>query len=115
MNQKFLEFLETLMKANPEVTESILTEEIKAYIEILKLEKVVKTELTENGKKILKHFQDNDVSMATSKQIAEQMEISSRTVSGAMRKLVTEGFMEKFGDKPIAYAITEKGKNYNLD
>lgn len=35
----------------------------------------------------------------------------SRSVSGSMKKLITEGFVEKIGSDPVAYAITEKGKN----
>jgi DNA-binding PadR family transcriptional regulator len=36
-------------------------------------------------------------------------------VSGAMRKLVTDGFVEKMSDEPVIYTLTEKGKNYKID
>jgi Mn-dependent DtxR family transcriptional regulator len=49
------------------------------------------------------------------KAIAEAMFISSRSVSGAMRKLVTDGFVEKIGEDPIIYCITEKGRNIEID
>ena len=37
--------------------------------------------------------------------------VSSRTISGAIRKLVTDGYVEKVGQEPVIYALTEKGKN----
>jgi predicted transcriptional regulator len=43
------------------------------------------------------------------------MFINSRTVSGAMRKLVTDGFVEKIGENPVIYSITEKGKNIEIN
>ena len=52
--------------------------------------------------------------MWKARDIAEGLFISSRTVSGAMRKLVTDGFCEKVGADPVVYALTEKGKNYNI-
>ena len=36
-------------------------------------------------------------------------------VSGAMRKLVTDGFVEKVGQDPVIYSITENGKNINIE
>ena len=39
------------------------------------------------------------------------MFIASKSVSGAMRKLVTDGYVEKIGQNPVVYMITEKGKN----
>ena len=49
------------------------------------------------------------------KDIAEGLFVSSRTVSGAMRKLVTDGYVEKVGQEPVVYAITEKGKNIEIN
>ena len=48
--------------------------------------------------------------MHKAKDIADAMEISSKTVSGAMRKLVTDGYVEKTGKNPVIYNITLKGK-----
>jgi DNA-binding PadR family transcriptional regulator len=41
--------------------------------------------------------------------------MSSRTISGAMRKLVNDGFVEKIGKDPVIYTLTEKGKNYIIE
>jgi DNA-binding PadR family transcriptional regulator len=32
-----------------------------------------------------------------------------------MRKLTTDGFVEKVGSDPVIYTITEKGKNYKFE
>ena len=37
--------------------------------------------------------------------------MTSRRVSGAIRKLVTDGYVEKVSQDPVIYALTEKGKN----
>ena len=41
-------------------------------------------------------------------------DVSSRCIAGAMRKLTFDGYCEKFGDNPIVYSLTEKGKNYKI-
>ena len=47
--------------------------------------------------------------------IAEKMFVSSRTVSGSLRKLVTDGYVEKLGENPVIYSLTEKGKNVDIN
>ena len=113
MKQEFLNFVKQLMEANPELTDKLMTENIKAYLDILKEVKDEKPVLTENGKLILKYLQDHqDIRLWKAKDIAEQMGISSRGASGTMRKLVNDGFCEKIGQDPVIYSLTEKGKNY---
>ena len=69
-----------------------------------------KPQFTENGKKILAFLQANtSTNTWKAKDIADEMFISSRTVSGAIRKLVTDGYVEKVGQDPVIYSITEKG------
>ena len=71
---------------------------------------------TDNGKLIMKYLQDNqDTPMWKSRDIAEGLFISSRAVSGAMRKLVTDGYVEKVGQDPVVYALTENGKNIVIE
>lgn len=70
-------------------------------------------EFTDKGKLILQYLQslpDNSAGLK-SKDIAEAIDISSRSVSGTMRKLVTDSYVEKLGSDPYYYVITEKGKN----
>lgn len=67
---------------------------------------------TENGKLILGYMQANKDTynnLFKAKDIGEGLGISSRTVSGAMRKLVTDNYVEKVGKDPIVYSLTQKG------
>lgn len=76
---------------------------------------VEKPMFTDNGKLILQYLKNNlSTPMWKARDIAEGLFISSRAVSGAMRKLVTDGFVEKVGQDPVVYAITEKGKNIEI-
>jgi DNA-binding MarR family transcriptional regulator len=71
---------------------------------------------TDNGKLILKFLQEHpETPLWKARDIAEGLFISSRAVSGAMRKLVTDGFVEKVGQDPVIYSITEIGKNITID
>lgn len=112
MKQEFLNFLNALMEANPKLTNELMTENIKAYVEILKDDKSDKPILTDNGKLILDYMQKCDAHMLKAKDIAEGLFISSRGVSGALRKLVSDGFCDKVGKDPVVYSLTEKGKNF---
>ena len=53
--------------------------------------------------------------MWKARDIAEGLFIGSRAVSGAIRKLVTDGFVEKIGQNPATYTLTVKGKNYIIE
>lgn len=77
-----------------------------------------KMKFTENGKLVLRYMQENKDTynnLFKAKDIGEGLGISSRTASGAMRKLVTDGYIEKIGENPVVYALTENGTNINLD
>ena len=115
MKTEFLNFVDELIKHDENFSKSIMTDDIKDYLEILRKEKPDHIEITDNGKVILKYMQDNDVRMSKAKDIAEGLGISSRTVSGSLRKLVTDGFVDKVSTNPTIYAISEKGKNYKID
>lgn len=115
MKKEFLDFLNALMEAAPDVVEELMTENIKAYIDALADKKNEKPEITDSGKLILKWLQNAPAGIYKSKDIAEGLFVSSRNVSGAMRKLTTDGFVEKVGSDPVLYTITEKGKNYNIE
>ncbi len=93
-----------------------LSEAAIKYFEKMK-EAPAKRDITENGEKILKYAQENAESfnnVFTSKSIGENIQMSSRTVSGAMRKLVTDGFFDKEGNNPVMYKITDKGLSYTF-
>lgn len=110
--QKFIEEIEEVIKNHP------LSEDSMIYWEAFKgKEEVEKPLFTDNGKLILKYMQEHavDMPMAKAKDIGEGLFISSRAVSGALRKLVTDGFVEKIGQDPVVYTLTEEGKNINID
>lgn len=93
-----------------------MTDNVIAYLNILKEVKDEKPVLTENGKLILKYMQERpDVRCWKAKDLAEQMSISSRGASGTLRKLVNDGFCEKLGAEPVIYALTEKGKTFIIE
>ena len=92
------------------------SENAKAYWEVFSTtHEEEKPMFTDNGKLILKYMQDNsDTQMFKAKDIGEGLFISSRTVSGSIRKLVTDGFVEKDGQDPVVYSLTEKGKKVEI-
>ena len=60
-------------------------------------------------------FTESDATSLKAKDIADGMVISSRKVSGAIRKLVSDGFVDKYGQNPVIYSLTEKGKNFDIN
>ena len=113
MKKEFIDFVNALMIAAPDVT---MSDGAKAYFEALSSEKTAeKPEITDNGKMVLKYLQSVPAAPYKAKDIAEGLFVSSRTVAGTIRKLVTDGFVEKIGEDPAIYTITEKGKNYIID
>lgn len=115
MKQEFMDFLNALMQAAPEVVNEKMTDNVKAYIDTLLNGKDSKPEITDNGKIILDHMQKSEIPMFKSRDIAEGLGISSRAVSGSLRKLVTDGFCEKVSVDPVVYSLTEKGKAYKIN
>ena len=110
---EFIEYLENKFFS----VEKEIPEDIVNYWEAFKGKDAAnKPILTDNGKLILRYLQEHlDREMVKAKEIAEGMIVSSRTVSGAIRKLVEDGFVEKIGQNPVTYCLTEKGKNFNID
>lgn len=115
--EEFISFLDTLLENNPTAVRN-MSDNVKTYIEALKGGKSEdKPPFTDNGKLILKHMQHvcGTVPILRAKDIADGLNIQSRAVSGSIRKLVTDGYVEKVGQDPVIYALTEKGKNITID
>ena len=108
----FIEYVEKLI-AN---TNEPIPDEVRIYWEAFREEgDKDKPLFTDNGKIVLGFMQTHpDMELVKAKDIAEALVLSSRTVSGAMRKLVTDGFVEKVATDPVVYTITEKGKNIEI-
>ena len=116
--QKFIDMVDDLVSLGINQWSVELDEDALAYFEKLKQTPASKkVEMTENGKNILQHMQDNYEEVQNlfkSRDIAEGMFVSSRSVSGAMRKLVTDGYVDKTDDSPIVYSLTDEGKTYSI-
>lgn len=94
-----------------------LTPEAQEFMENL-LEKGIKPVITEKGIAILNCMKINAETynnVFKSKDLGDLLNMTPRSVSGSMKKLITEGFVEKIGTAPVCYAITDKGKNAEFD
>ena len=95
----------------------LLKEESQKYFEDLKKNNSSK-EMTENGLKIIlfmKENYDNYNNIFKAKDIAEGLFMSLSSVSGSMRKLITDGYVEKMGAEPIVYSLTDLGKSVKFE
>lgn len=113
--QEFINYVEALINATSDCPVE-MTENVRLYWEAFRgTEEVEKPLFTDNGKLILQYLKDNqETPMWKARDIAEGLFISSRAVSGAMRKLVSDGFVEKVGQDPVIYALTENGKSIEI-
>ena len=111
--QEFIKMVEGFL-SNEDAVPDFNREDALSYFETLKaVKETTKVEITENGKNIILFMQENEGkfnNLFYAKDIAEGMFISSRAVGGTMRKLVTDGYVEKLSENPICYGITDKGK-----
>lgn len=106
--KEFLDYFDTIVGEN-----DIPSGVMKIYNELASYEdKAEAPIITETGAAILEFLQNYGFKSIKAKDIADEMGESSRKISGAMRKLVTEGFVEKNGTNPVNYLITEKGMNF---
>ena len=88
------------------------------YFEGLKATEVKeKPVFTQKGAEILVWMQNNYQqynNVMKAKEIGEGMFITSRAVSGSIRKLITDGYVEKIAGSPICYSLTEVGKTCSV-
>ena len=70
-------------------------------------------EITEKGIAIILALRENP-EWITAKALGEIMDVSGRSVSGSMKKLVEDGYVDKRAGTPSAYKITEKGMTCEL-
>lgn len=115
--QKFIEMVEFLIKENKN---AILDSEALEYFNILKAADINndKPKFTDNGKMVLRYMQENKElrnNIFNAKEVGEGLGVSSRTASGAMRKLVTDGYVEKIGTNPVVYSLTSEGVAIDVD
>lgn len=114
--KSFLDFFDYLVSNCKEPV--VIPDDVQEFYDVLRSQQddcISKPLLTETGLQILEYLQNCNTRSLKAKDIAEGMEVSSRKVSGSMRKLVSDGFVEKFGSNPVVYTLTEKGKNFNIE
>jgi DNA-binding MarR family transcriptional regulator len=104
----FITTVEDLFDVHPEIPEGA-----RAYFEQLKaMPEKEKAPFTENGAKVLTWMQQNYDkynNVLKAKEIGEGLFCSSRTVSGSLRKLITDGYVTKIAGTPTCYSLTELG------
>ena len=93
------------------------SQKVLEYFESLKAIPA-KSEITEKGLEILQAMQSevevrNNLFKAA--DVGSILNKPAKAVSGSLRKLVSDGFVEKIGEKPIVYALTEKGKTFEVE
>ena len=123
--EKFIQEIEELLADRCKTFGSDgLSEDAHAYFQMLKnTPEKEKPPFTENGAKVLIWMQENYSSynnILKAKEIAEGMfaingiPITSRTVSGAIRKLITDGYVSKIAGTPVCYSLTDLGKTVTV-
>lgn len=94
--------------------ENIPQEALDFFEDYKKCQSSNKKKFTEKGMNILLAMREvND--WITASALGKQMDVSGRSVSGSMRKLVEDGYIEKQASNPAAYKITEKGMTCEFD
>lgn len=118
--EKFINVVEDLFrKTDMEVFAGDDYDDVMIYFQALKMsddDGKEKVAFTENGKIVLTFMKENAEvfgNMFKAKD-CEGAGISSKTASGALRKLVTDGYVEKLGKNPVIYSLTDKGKEVDL-
>lgn len=107
--EEFIKYVESVL------TESELSEEALKFWNCIKnKEEKEKPLFTENGKKIFDFLKSQEQENWKAKEIAEELGMSSKGVCGAIRKLVTDNFVEKVGLDPVIYTLTTYGKEFNI-
>ena len=107
----FIDTVEELFKAYP----MNVPEEAASFFEDYKKAKESnKKAFTDKGINIILAMREID-DWITAKTLGEKMDISGRSVSGTMRKLVSEGYIDKMAGSPASYKITEKGMTCDLN
>ena len=116
MKEDFIKFLNELMNANPTLTEELMNDNVQGYINVLLDGKEDKRpQFSENGLIIFNFMRETETGTAMpAKSIATEVGLTSRQVSGAARKLVTDGFLEKVSTNPVYYALSQKGKDFEF-
>lgn len=112
--KQFLDYFDWLVENCKQSV--VIPDEVQDVYNMLQEQQAMeKPMFTESGLSILEYLQTCDAKSLKARDIADGMVISSRQVSGAIRKLVTDGFVDKYGQNPVIYSLTEKGRNFDIN
>lgn len=118
--QAFIEEIEHILYRLADLLDSdepLLSEDAATYFAELKAGRASTGEMTESGLKIIAWMQSNCNrynNIFSAKIVGEGLFMNSRAVSGAMRKLISDGYVSKTGSNPVSYSLTGNGVNYNF-
>lgn len=110
-------FLNEVLNLTGDAPEKVFSSDALDYWNSLNSTSDEKPKFTTIGKTTLRFMQENKDTynnIFKSKEIGDALGISSRSVSGGMKKLVNDGYVEKMGDTPITYSITSLGLEADL-
>lgn len=112
--KQFLDYFDWLVENCKQPV--MMSDEVQDVYNMLQEQQAMeKPMFTESGLSILKYLQTCDAKSLKARDIADGMVISSRQVSGAIRKLVTDGFVDKMGSSPVIYSLTTKGRDFDIE
>lgn len=106
----FIETVENLFNAYPL---NVPTEALEFFEDYKRGKSSNRKEITDKGIAIILAMRENS-EWITAKALGEIMDVSGRSISGSMKKLVEDGYVEKRAGTPSAYKITEKGLTCEL-
>lgn len=116
--ESFVDYVGRIIEEfDKDITKTAHGEQVKRYWKALLDGEETGKKVTENGQKILIFMQENEEAMNnifTSKEIAEALFVSGRSISGSMRKLFGDGYINKEGNNPVKYSLTDLGRNLSL-
>ena len=112
--EQFIDFFDYLV-ANCKEPVAIPDEVQQVYDNLMLQAVKEKPMFTQAGLEILEYLQGSSKTSHKAKDIADDMGVSSRKVSGAIRKLCTDGFVDKMSaSSPVIYSLSTKGKEFNI-
>lgn len=103
------ELSELIDSFSTDINDVFSPEALEYYYDILK-GKASAGGLTEAGEKILKYMKENKTkynNIFNSKLIGEGLFMSPRSVSGSIRKLITDGYVSKTPGNPVTYNLID--------
>ena len=118
MNNKqiFIKVVDSFFKLNEETCDQDEIRQALEYYNTVFKAKGSKL-ITELGKRIIVCMRNDEThfdNVFGVNEIAENLEMTQKSINGALRKLVNDGFVEKINTTPKKYKLTDKGLNEKL-